>query len=192
MHCAGLKAVGQELVEKTSYKRGATDFSSQVAKLKSSGCDLVVMGTIIRETIGTIAESRKTGFTPTFFGSSACYTDLIHKLGGKAMDGLYATMTVANPYTHDETGSDTCRNAKAMKRTMATMTKAMAKTFGPMGVRANCVGPGPIDTAWTHKETGPMTADELRRAVEEPAKRGGWRVEEEFVHAIRGNEPVTL
>src|SRR5437016_6434884 len=24
------------------------------------------------------------------------------------------------------------------------------------GVRANCVCPGPIDTAWTHKETGPM------------------------------------
>ena len=26
------------------------------------------------------------------------------------------------------------------------------------GVRANVVAPGPIDTAWTHKETGPMTA----------------------------------
>lgn len=24
------------------------------------------------------------------------------------------------------------------------------------GVRANCVCPGPVDTAWTHKETGPM------------------------------------
>jgi len=24
------------------------------------------------------------------------------------------------------------------------------------GMRANCVCPGPIDTAWTHKETGPM------------------------------------
>ena len=24
------------------------------------------------------------------------------------------------------------------------------------GVRANCVCPGPIDTAWTHAETGPM------------------------------------
>jgi branched-chain amino acid transport system substrate-binding protein len=60
-----------------------------------------VLGTIIRETIGTIAESRKTGFSPTFLGSSAAYTDLIHKLGGKAMDGLYATMTVVNPYLDD-------------------------------------------------------------------------------------------
>jgi branched-chain amino acid transport system substrate-binding protein len=91
-----------ELAEKTTYKRGATDFSSQVAKLKSSGCDMVVLGTIIRETIGTIGEARKTGFNPTFLGSSAAYTDLIHKLGGKAMDGLYATMTAQNPYTDEQ------------------------------------------------------------------------------------------
>jgi branched-chain amino acid transport system substrate-binding protein len=95
---AGLKKAGMELVEKTSYKRGATDFSSQVAKMKAAGCELVVLGTIIRETIGTIGESRKTGFNPVFFASSAAYTDLIHKLGGKAMDGLYATMTTQNPY----------------------------------------------------------------------------------------------
>jgi branched-chain amino acid transport system substrate-binding protein len=98
---AGLKTLGMELAEKTSFKRGATDFSSQVARMKAAGCDFVVLGTIIRETIGTIGESRKTGFSPTFLGTSACYTDLIHKLGGKAMDGLYATMTVANPYTDD-------------------------------------------------------------------------------------------
>jgi branched-chain amino acid transport system substrate-binding protein len=66
--------------------------------MKDAGCDFVVLGTIIRETIGTIAASRKTGFNPTFLGSSAAYTDLIHKLGGPAMDGLYATMTVQNPY----------------------------------------------------------------------------------------------
>ena len=95
---AGMKTIGGELAEKTTYKRGATDFSSQVARMKAAGCDLVVLGTIIRETIGTIGESRKTGFNPTFLGSSAAYTDLIHKLGGKAMDGLYATMTVQNPY----------------------------------------------------------------------------------------------
>ena len=95
---AGLKTAGMVLVEKTSFKRGATDFSSQVAKMKASACDLVVLGTIIRETIGTIGESRKTGFSPTFIGSSAAYTDLIHKLGGAPMNGLYATHTVQHPY----------------------------------------------------------------------------------------------
>src|SRR5262245_3752725 len=81
---AGRKTINMEMAEKTSYKRGATDFSSQVARMKAANCDLVVLGTIIRETIGTIAESRKTGFNPTFLGSTACYTELIHKLGGPA------------------------------------------------------------------------------------------------------------
>jgi branched-chain amino acid transport system substrate-binding protein len=98
---AGLKTIGVELAEKTTFKRGATDFSSQVARMKAASCDFVVLGTIIRETIGTIGESRKTGFAPTFLGTSASYTDLIHRLGGKAMDGLYATMTVQNPYLDD-------------------------------------------------------------------------------------------
>jgi len=87
-----------ELAERTTYKRGATDFSSQIARLKSSGCDMVVLGTIIRETIGTIGTAKKSGFNPIFVGSSAAYTDLIHKLGGPAMDGLYAAMTVQHPY----------------------------------------------------------------------------------------------
>ena len=95
---AGLKSMNMDFTEKTTYKRGATDFSSQVARMKAAGCELVVLGTIIRETIGTIGESRKTGFSPIFVGSSAAYTDLIHKLGKKAMDGLYATHTAQHPY----------------------------------------------------------------------------------------------
>jgi branched-chain amino acid transport system substrate-binding protein len=100
----GLKTIGMEFAEKTSYKRGATDFSSQVSKMQASGCDFIVLGTIIRETIGAIATARKLGYNPTFVGSSASYTDLIHKLGGKPMDGFYATMTVQNPYTEGQSG----------------------------------------------------------------------------------------
>jgi NAD(P)-dependent dehydrogenase (short-subunit alcohol dehydrogenase family) len=35
-------------------------------------------------------------------------------------------------------------------------TKGLAAEQAAFGVRCNIVGPGPIDTAWTHKETGPM------------------------------------
>jgi branched-chain amino acid transport system substrate-binding protein len=97
----GLKSIGMEMAEEASFKRGATEFGSQMQKLAAAQCDFVVLGTIIRETVGTIATARKLGFNPTFMGSSALYTDLIHKLGGPAMNGLYATMTVQNPYTDD-------------------------------------------------------------------------------------------
>jgi len=95
---AGLKTIGMTLAEKTTYKTGATDFSSQVARLKAANCDMVILGTVLRETIGTIGTARRTGYNPVFLGSSAAYFDLVHKLGGKAMDGLYAAMTVQNPY----------------------------------------------------------------------------------------------
>lgn len=35
-------------------------------------------------------------------------------------------------------------------------TKGLAAEQAAYGIRCNIVGPGPIDTAWTHRETGPM------------------------------------
>lgn len=39
------------------------------------------------------------------------------------------------------------------------LMKGVAGEQGKYGIRANCVCPGPVDTSWTHKETGPMDAD---------------------------------
>jgi branched-chain amino acid transport system substrate-binding protein len=93
--------MGKTFTEKTTYKRGATDFSSQVARMKAANCDLIVLGTILRETIGTMGEARKIGFTPDYFGSSAVYSDLVHKLGGPVVNGLYAMHTQFQPYMDD-------------------------------------------------------------------------------------------
>ena len=98
---AGLKEAGQQLAEKTTYKRGATDFSSQIARMKDAGCDFVVLGTIIRETLGAIGTARKLGWGVEFLGSSAAYTELIHKLGGPVANGFYATNTFNMPYMDD-------------------------------------------------------------------------------------------
>lgn len=98
---AGLLSVGAQVAERTSFKRGATDFSSQVARLKAASCDFVVMGTLIRETVGAISEARKLDYSPTFLAASSAYTDLIPKLGGRAMDGFYAATTAQHPYLDD-------------------------------------------------------------------------------------------
>ncbi|HEY9893148.1 MAG TPA: SDR family oxidoreductase [Candidatus Sericytochromatia bacterium] len=42
---------------------------------------------------------------------------------------------------------------------MHAFIKGVAVEQAQYGVRANCFCPGPIDTAWTHKETGPMDAE---------------------------------
>jgi branched-chain amino acid transport system substrate-binding protein len=98
---AGLKDVNMTYAERTTYKRGATDFASQVAKMKEAGCDGVVMGTIIRETIGVIGTARKLDWNPVFVGTTASYSEIIHKLGGAAVNGFYSTCTVNNPYADD-------------------------------------------------------------------------------------------
>lgn len=98
---AALKDMGLQYVERTTYKRGATDFSSQVARMKEASCEVVVMGTIIRETIGTVGTARKLGFNPEFIGTTASYFDIIHKLGGPAMNGFYSTGTINYPYADD-------------------------------------------------------------------------------------------
>jgi len=98
---AALKELGMKYAEITTYKRGATDFSSQVQKMRGAGCDVVVMGTIIRETIGTIGTARKLGWNPEFIGTTASYFDIIHKLGGPAMNGFYSGCLTNYPYADD-------------------------------------------------------------------------------------------
>lgn len=66
--------------------------------MKAAGCDFVVTGTLIRETVGTLNEARRVDFNPTFLGAFGTYTDLIHKLGGEGVEGFYSTMTVQHPY----------------------------------------------------------------------------------------------
>ena len=98
---AALKDLGMQYTERTTYKRGSTDFSSQVARMKEANCEIVVMGTIIRETVGTIGTARKSGFNPEFIGTTASYFDIIHKLGGPAMNGFYSMGTINYPYEDD-------------------------------------------------------------------------------------------
>ena len=81
----------------TSYKRGASDFSAQVAKMKSDGCDVVVLGTVIRETIGAMGEAKKLGWDVTFLGATPTNVLEVPALGKEAVEGLYAASRLRNP-----------------------------------------------------------------------------------------------
>ena len=48
---------------------------------------------------------------------------------------------------------------------MHAFIRGVAGEQAKNGVRANCVCPGPVDTAWTHKETGPMTSKMEKETV---------------------------
>lgn len=84
--------------EKTSYKRGATDFSSQIARLKGANCDLVILATVVRETIGAYKEARRIGWSVPMLVTASGYTAQVHQLGGAEMEGLYGTVLIPHPY----------------------------------------------------------------------------------------------
>ena len=100
----------------TSYKRGASDFSAQVAKMKSDGCDMVVLGTVIRETIGAMGEAKKLGWDVTFLGATPTNVLEVPALGKEAVEGLYAAAAFEIPYEDTAKGKvkDWLTNYKKM------------------------------------------------------------------------------
>ena len=82
----------------TSYKRGASDFSAQIAKMKSDSCDLVVLGAVLREPIGAMTEAKKLGWDVTFLGATPTNVMEVPMLGKEAVEGLYAASGFEIPY----------------------------------------------------------------------------------------------
>lgn len=95
---AQLAAMNVESGTVTSYKRGATDFSAQIARMKADGCDLVVLGTVIRETIGAMSEAKKLGWTVDFLGATPTNVIEVPALGKDVVEGLYAAGALEIPY----------------------------------------------------------------------------------------------
>src|SRR6266498_307219 len=75
------------------------DFTAQITKLKGAGCDLVVLGTIVRDSIVPYATARKIGWTDVdFLGSAATYDLVVAAAQGGVTEGLYAMGLTDMPY----------------------------------------------------------------------------------------------
>src|SRR5262245_16623580 len=111
----------------TSYKRGVSDFSAQVAKMKADGCDVVVLGTVIRETIGAMTEARKLGWDVTFLGATPTNVLEVPALGKEAVEGLYAASAFEIPY--EDTAKGKVKEGPAnYKKTFGTEDNTQAST----------------------------------------------------------------
>ena len=85
-----MDAAGMQPVAEAAYKPGDVDFSSQVARMRQAGADLVVLATVLRETIGVMAEVKKIGWTDVkVLASNAARTSVVVLLGKEAVEGLY-------------------------------------------------------------------------------------------------------
>ena len=78
------------LAAEAGYKVGDIDFSSQVARMKAAGVDLIVTATITRETIGVMAETKKLGWNDVkVMTATPGRTGVVLALGKESVEGLY-------------------------------------------------------------------------------------------------------
>ncbi|MBM3362622.1 MAG: hypothetical protein FJY42_08155 [Betaproteobacteria bacterium] len=87
---SAMEARKMTLTAEASYKPGEIDFSSQVARMRAAGVDLIVMATITRETVGMMAEIKKIGWNNVaVLTGNPGRTMIVSKLGKDAIEGLY-------------------------------------------------------------------------------------------------------
>jgi branched-chain amino acid transport system substrate-binding protein len=84
-----MQQLGMTVADEAAYRPGDIDFSSQVARLRAANCDLILAGTVIRETVGVMSEVRKLGWDVNVLTAIPGRSTVVARLGGADAEGLY-------------------------------------------------------------------------------------------------------
>ncbi|WP_428665234.1 ABC transporter substrate-binding protein [Reyranella sp.] len=96
--------LGIKVVAMAAHKPTDQDFTAPITKLREAGCDLIAMGTIVRDTIVPYTTARKAGWNDvTFLGSAAAYDAVVGAAPG--MDGFYTMGLTEMPYADSDVAS---------------------------------------------------------------------------------------
>ncbi len=98
---AQVKALGLTMAGETSHNPAATDFNAPVAKLREAGCDLIVLGTIVRDTTIILQTARKIGWKVDFVGNFATYSTAVAEAPGGSAEGFYSMAPGLYAYADD-------------------------------------------------------------------------------------------
>jgi branched-chain amino acid transport system substrate-binding protein len=98
---AQVSAMNLKLGAVATFSPTATDFNAHVSRLKDAGCDLVCMGTIVRDTIIILQTARKMGWDVDFCGQFASYSTAVAEAPGGPADGFYSMSPGVYAYPDD-------------------------------------------------------------------------------------------
>jgi ABC-type branched-subunit amino acid transport system substrate-binding protein len=84
-----MQQLGMTVADEAAYRPGDIDFSSQVARLRAADCDLVLAGTVIRETVAVMSEVKKLGWDVRVLTAIPGRSTVVARLGGADAEGLY-------------------------------------------------------------------------------------------------------
>jgi branched-chain amino acid transport system substrate-binding protein len=96
------EAMGMKVVATTAHKPTDTDFTAPVAKLRDAKCDIITMGTIVRDSTLIIATVKKLGWNVDLLGQVAAYDTAIAEAPGNVAEGFYAMSPSLYAYPDDQ------------------------------------------------------------------------------------------
>ena len=94
---ATLGKSGLKILEDAGYKRGATDFSGQVARVQRAECDILFLAAVPPATAAIMQELQRRAWKVTVIGAGPAFEDNTIKLGKDAVEGMWAVGVIANP-----------------------------------------------------------------------------------------------
>lgn len=93
------KAMNMPVLETATNKPTDTDFTAQITKLRSAGCDVIGLGSIVRDAILPYGTARKMGWMDVdFVAQSASFDQIVASAPGGATEGLYVGAGTMMPY----------------------------------------------------------------------------------------------
>jgi branched-chain amino acid transport system substrate-binding protein len=95
------RTMGIPIAERSTHKPTETEFTATILRLKNANCDLVLMGTVHRDTILVLDAARKMGLRDVaWVGSNATFGQVI--ADQDSGEGYFAFVHMAKLYADDE------------------------------------------------------------------------------------------
>jgi branched-chain amino acid transport system substrate-binding protein len=124
-----LKVSKIELAGEATYGPQDTEFVAPITKLKSAGCDVVIMGSIIRDSIQSVGTAKKLGWTDVaFVGQGASYDPIVAGAPGGIMEGFFSA--TGAPYIYADTGPDAVKTWFAAYKAQTKQDANSAAQYG--------------------------------------------------------------
>ena len=91
---AQMDAMGLKLAGETAHKPTDADFSASVARLRDAKCDVLLLGTIVRDTNQIVGSVRKIGWDVEILANIAAYDSAVAEVPGGVTEGVLVMTSI--------------------------------------------------------------------------------------------------
>ncbi len=98
---AQTEAMGMKMAGVTAHRPTDTDFNAQLTRLRDVKCDMIMTGTIVKDTTIILQTARKMGWDVQFCGTFASYATAVAEAPGEPAEGFYSMSPALYRYADD-------------------------------------------------------------------------------------------